>query len=196
MIQEYLQNLKNYRSNEAINKVWLSPDLWGCLLYASSELGEVADCLVTLARPNDHRNNPDNKHSNFQKELQDVAMMVGSMMLLLDPDIDYFSNYNSTQYVNMYPEPNAKWWNAIKQIEAQLTEQYRQYSMSKDSEFYKWGILSTGTRLIALCGLHSDLLIEQRDFFERKTTKILGHSNFIINDGFVRVLSDWTYGDM
>lgn len=189
MIQEYLQNLKNYRSNAVINSVWLSPDLWGCLLYAASELGEVADCLVTLARPNDHRNNPENKHANFQKELQDVAMMVGSMMLLLDPDIDYFSSYNSTQYENMYPEPNAKWWNSLKQVESQLTEQYRLYTLN-DGEIHKWGILSTGTRIIALCGLRSDLLAEQKAFFERKTAKILGHNNFIINDGFVRLISE------
>lgn len=188
MIQEYLQNLKNYRSSAVINSVWLSPDLWGCLLYAASELGEVADCLVTLARPNDHRNNPENKHANFQKELQDVAMMVGSMMLLLDPDIDYFSSYNSAQYENMYPEPNAKWWNSLKQVESQLTEQYRLYTLN-DGEIHKWGILSTGTRIIALCGLHSDLLAEQKAFFERKTAKILGHNSFVINDGFVRLIS-------
>lgn len=137
VLKEYLQRLKNYRSNSVINNVWLSPDMWGCLLYASSELGEVADCLVTLSRPNDHRNNPENKHTNFQKELQDVAMMVASMMLLLDPDLSYFNYFNDENYKKQYPETNAKWWNAIKQSEALLTEQYRQYAMNEEAEIYR-----------------------------------------------------------
>lgn len=190
MLDTYLQNLRNYRSNECINTVWKSPDLLGCLLYAFTEQGEVADCFVTIARPDDHRNNPNNKHTDFQKELQDLAMMVGSMILQLDPELEFFSTYNNEQYKDAYPEPDIKWFNAVVKEMATLTEQYRLYTLKdlrqqNEYEYYKWGILTTAVRIISLCGIHSDLLTEQANFFQRKTAKILGHNDFNIRDGYV-----------
>lgn len=186
MIKSYLQNLRNYRSNTQINTVWKTPDVYGCTLYSISELGELADCLVTIMRPNDHRNNPGNKHTEFQKELQDLAMMVGSIVLLLDPELTYFRTYELDDMYGYLPKdkPNVKWSSILLRQISTLVDQFDEYS-KKDGEYHKWGILSTAIRIIKLCSLYADLMKEQQNFFVRKTNKILGTDKFTIEDGLL-----------
>lgn len=188
MIKEYLQRLKNYRSNGCINTIWKSPDLQGCALYTITEIGEVADCMVSILRPNDHRNNPQDKHTEVAKELQDVAMMVASAILILDIDLNYFTYANNEPYKHL-DTLNTRWFNTLIQQMAVFVDQFRLYD-NQTNEMYKWGIISSGLRIIQLCANHCDLLAEQSKFFERKTAKILNNNHFIINNGIVTLTDD------
>lgn len=188
MLKDYLQRLKNYRSNECINTIWKSPDLQGCVMYTITEIGEVTDCMVSILRPNDHRNNPQDKHTEVAKELQDVAMMVASAILTLDINLDYFTYANNEPYKHL-DKLNIRWFNALIQQMAVMVDQYRLYEL-QNGEMYKWGIISSGVRIIQLCANHCDLLAEQEEFFVRKTAKILKHNNFIIIDGIVTITDE------
>ncbi len=188
MLKDYLNRLKNYRSNECINTIWKSPDLQGCVFYGITEIGEATDCLVSILRPDDHRNNPQDKHTEVAKELQDVAMMVASAILTLDINLDYFTYANNDPYKHL-DKLNIRWFNALIQQMAVMVDQFRLYEL-QNGEMYKWGIISSGVRIIQLCANHCDLLAEQEQFFIRKTAKILKHNNFIIIDGIVTITDE------